>query len=51
MQVSDRQQRERERVPPSVINYLEEKLEPVLKHKTRRNHALSTRQQVKAQMI
>jgi hypothetical protein len=51
MDVCDRLQRERERVPPSVVDFLEQRLQEELKHKTKRNHALTTREQVYKQKL
>ena len=38
--------RQQHRVPASVVNYLEEKLSHLLQHQTRRNQALTPRQQL-----
>ena len=45
--VDDVMQRQQHRVPLEVVNYLVDKLSPILQHRTKRNQALSPRQQVK----
>jgi hypothetical protein len=38
--------RERYRVPKEAIDFLEERLSPILQHRSNRNHPLTCRQQV-----
>ena len=39
-------QLQRHRIPPSVVDYLVDRLTPQLKHQTQRNQALTPREQV-----